>query len=84
MDRTTLIRLLKDGMHYPTGKHRFLVQRCFEITVHPNRMVEVDEYEGYATAAKKANDYFHVGRSVVSLKDGEVTEEPGRGWPNSR
>ncbi len=95
MDRKLLVDLLKDGMRYPPGRHRLLVKRCFDITVRPNQMVEVDEYENYATensngprkaAGKtaKVEEFFHVGRSIVSLKDGEVKEEPGRGWPSQR
>ena len=47
MDRKLLVDLLKDGMRYPVGKHRVWISRCFEVTVRSDRVVELDEYEGY-------------------------------------
>lgn len=92
MDRKLLVELFQDGMEYPPGKHRFWISRCFEITVRQNRVVELDEYEGFS-ADRKANrsirrraknrrqeEMFHVGRSVLHLKDGRVVEETGAGW----
>ena len=93
MNRKELIDLFQGGMQYPPGKHRFWISRCFEITVHPDSMVELDEYEGFASEKREkekknrgasggtsTKGMFHVGRSVLDLKDGQVTEEPGKGW----
>jgi len=93
MDRKLLIELFRDGMVYPPGKHRFWISRCFEITVRPDKVVELDEYEGFSAdpsgkipkhrnprkKGKKA--MFHVGRSILHLKEGRVVEETGGGWP---
>jgi|GEM_PF-2469817 len=92
MNRKLLVELLQDGMHYSTGKHRFWISRCFEITVRPNKVVELDEYESFAAesgsklkrgrGAKTASEaeMFHVGRSILHPKDKQVIEEPGEGW----
>ena len=94
MDRKLLIDLLQDGMRYSEGKHRFWVSRCFEITVHPEEVVELNEYEGFVTEknstsvtrekAAKPTDMFHVGRSILDLKSGRVVEETGAGWDNKK
>ena len=96
MNRKTLIRLFQDGMRYPPGKHRVKVSKVFEITVHPDEVVELDEYEGFLAeencgkrrifrprAEKVEPEMFHVGKSILDLRDGEVVEEPGGGWPES-
>ena len=92
MDRNKLVDLFQKGMQYPPGKHRFWISRCFEITVRPDSAVELDEYEGFSTEedlgeksvrARKprgGGEMFHVGRSVLNLKDGGVVEEKGIGW----
>lgn len=92
MDRKMLIELFRDGMRYPAGKHQLWVSRCFEITVHPNQVVQLDEYEGFVTEnkealsrvrrfrSKEADKMFHVGRSFLHLKEGRVIEESGGGW----
>ena len=92
MDRKILIQLLRDGMQCPPGRHRFWVSRCFEITVRPDkRVVELDEYESFATEdgseparrrsrASDCKEMFHVGKSDLHLKDGQVLEESGGGW----
>jgi hypothetical protein len=88
MDRKKLVELFRRGLQYPSGKHRFWVSRCFEITVHPDKVVDLDEYEGFASETGKparkrqCSDMFHVGRSVLDLKDGTVVEERGDGWKN--
>ena len=94
MDRKMLIDLFKEGMIYPTGKHRFWISRCFEITVRPDKVVELDEYEGFsaeknsegplkekAPKGGKKDQMFHVGRSILHLEKGKVVEESGTGWP---
>lgn len=92
MDRQMLVELFRDGMRYPAGRHELWVSRCFEITVRPNRVVQLDEYEGFATdtgdapkrgrrpRSKESGKMFHVGRSVLHLKEGRVVEESGGGW----
>lgn len=94
MDKKLLIELLQDGMQVPTGRHRFWVSRCFEITVRPDRkVVELDEYESFATdrpgskgrrspgpARGGRKEMFHIGKSVIHLTDGRVVEESGEGW----
>ncbi len=93
MDRKTLVRLFKNGMRYPRGSYRFWVRRCFEITVCSNQSVEIDEYESFIAeeglhlrhlrqiAQKKpAAERFHVGRSILDQKAGQVTEHSGTGW----
>ena len=92
MDRNVLIKLLQQGMRYPTGTHRIWVSRCFELTVRADQVVELDEYEGYeeerATAAPQRPrgratpppPMCHVGRSVIHLKPPRVIEHPGNGW----
>ena len=92
MDKKQLIELLRDGMKYPPGKHQVWISRCFEIHVRPHQVVELDEYESVDTGpAKKMNradprkskarsEMFHVGRSILRLKEGVVTEHPGQGW----
>ena len=92
MDRKKLVDLFQKGMQYPTGTHRFWISRCFEITVRPDEVVELDEYESFSAeknsttrtsmrpTPKEENDMFHVGRSVVNLRDGQVQEERGLGW----
>jgi hypothetical protein len=91
MNRKLLIQLLQDGLHYTKGKHRVWVSKCFEITVRPDRIVELDEYEGYTEEsgvsasrkrplAEEAPSMYHVGRSVIHLKDGRVVAETGTGW----
>ena len=100
MDRTLVLELLKNKViQYPKGKHRIWVSRCFEINVRPRRLVEVDEYEGYVEEKdgsgpkhhrngkgreKELKKMFHVGRSIVSLKEGTVTQERGTGWQSSK
>lgn len=96
MDRKRLIELFRKGMEYPPGRHRFWISRCFEITVRADDVVELDEYEGFASEqgedaghrapaqAGNPGEMFHVGRSVLRLKDGEIEEEPGRGWKGRR
>ncbi len=93
MDRKVLITLLQDGMRYPTGKHLVWISRCFEITVRPTRIIEVDEYECYGEkqdgtigSGSHADPrghagMYHVGRSIISAKDKRVVkEESGGGW----
>lgn len=91
MDRKKLVDLFQKGMQYPTGKHRFWVSRCFEITVRPDSVVELDEYEGFSSEAgpdlksvkrrrESDKEMFHVGRSMLDLRDGQVKEESGEGW----
>lgn len=92
MDKKQLIELLQDGMRYPTGKHRVWISRCFEIRVRPDQVVELDEYESVDTGpaqkpkrpglrkSKAGSEMFHVGRSILRLKEGVVTEHPGQGW----
>lgn len=92
MDRKSLIELFRKGMQYPTGKRRFWIARCFEITVRPDSVVEMDEYEGFSSdhdgvpeaeahlAGRSSKEMFHVGRSVLHLKDGRVVDEEGQGW----
>ncbi len=98
MDRKSLIELFRKGMQYPAGKRRFWIARCFEITVRPDSVVEMDEYEGFSSdhdgvpegeaqpAGTGSRGMFHVGRSVLHLKDGRVVDEEGQGWkqPPSR
>lgn len=86
MDRRRLVTLFQKGLQYPSGKHRFWISRCFEITVRSDEVVELDEYEGFSseTGERKkkepSSEMFHVGRSVLYLKDGTVVEEQGEGW----
>ena len=92
MDRKLLIELFQDGMKYSPGKHRLWVSRCFEITVRPDKIVELDEYEGFAaqetcgsgseigTEIQGCKKMFHVGRSILHLKNGQVIEKTGVGW----
>ena len=94
MDRQVLIDLLQDGMQYPPGKHRLWISRCFEITVHPGRVVELDEYEQFfaeqhakqGAPSKRSGgkrpdrEMFHVGKSIIHLKEGRVVERSGAGW----
>lgn len=98
MDRKSLIELFRNGMQYPAGKRRFWIARCFEITIRPDSVVEMDEYEGFSSDHEGISDgdcpslsigskeMFHVGRSVLHLKEGRVVDEEGRGWkqPPSR
>ncbi len=85
MERKTLVRLFQKGMRYPKGTYRFWVRRCFEITVHPNHQVEIDEYESFCTEERPAQGLkrFHVGRSVLDKKAGQVVEHSGTGWDNA-
>jgi len=91
MDRKKLVDLFQKGMQYPPGKHRFWISRCFEIHVRQDSVVEMDEYEGFASETGPAlksqkqrrqsdKEMFHVGRSILHLQDGRVTEETGQGW----
>ncbi len=96
MDRKLLVELFQNGMKYTPGKHRFWVSRCFEINVRHDHVVELDEYEGFGSEqhpdekrlaplvvpakSPKKKKMFHVGRSVLNLRDGQVVEEPGNGW----
>lgn len=94
MDRKVLVELFRKGMQYPPGKHRLWVRRCFEIRLRPDRMVEIDEYESFSTkkrgadvsaqsqraGPKDSRKMFHVGRSVLNLRDKQVVEENGTGW----
>ena len=92
MDRKLLVKLFREGMVYPTGKHQFWISRCFEITVRPDKVVELDEYEGFsADPGKKGakrkrpqkkgrKGMFHVGRSILDMKEGRIVEEAGGGW----
>ena len=93
MDRKTIVELLRNGMKYSIGRHQLWVSRCFEITVHPNKVIDVDEFESYdeknglkfrngtVPEAKRRDRMYHVGRSVISLKDRQVIDTvPGSGW----
>ncbi len=91
MDRKLLIGLLQDGMKYSQGKHRFWISKCFEITMRPDSVIELDEYEGFSSEAgpnlksskrrrQSDKEMFHVGRSMLDLRDDRLTEESGRGW----
>ena len=95
MDRKKLVDLFQKGMQYPPGKHRFWVSRCFEIHVRPDSVVELDEYEGFASEVgptlksvkgrrQMDKEMFHVGRSRLNLRDGQVKEESGEGWKKGR
>lgn len=86
-----LIGLIQGGMQFPRGKHRVWFSRCFEITVHPGKVVEVDEYEGFSeenakngfgteNGADVPKRMFHVGRSVLHLERNQICEEAGAGW----
>ncbi|MCM8811947.1 MAG: hypothetical protein NC910_02730 [Candidatus Omnitrophica bacterium] len=96
MDRQMMVNLIRNEVvENPKGKTRFWLVRCFEITVRPDRVVELDEYEAYEVCEGKNGieacsdpcadlrslaGMFHVGRSVIHLNDGRVIEEPsGRG-----
>ena len=86
MERTMLVRLFRNGMRYPIGSYRFWVRRYFEIIVHPNRQVEIDEYESFTTTEEcpaQNSKRFHVGRSILDRKVGRVIEEKGTGWGRS-
>ncbi|MCM8794737.1 MAG: hypothetical protein NC819_02900 [Candidatus Omnitrophica bacterium] len=85
MDRKLLIDLFQKGMKYAPGRHRFWISRCFEIHVRSDRVVELDEYEGFDSdaASLPKKKMFHVGRSVLNLKNGRVVEKPGTGWGQS-
>lgn len=95
MDRKKLVQLFQEGMEYPPGKHKLWISRCFEITVRPDQVVEFDEYEGFAAQSdgcrelrrrrghERRRNMFHVGRSVLHLGDGQVSEEGGEGWRDS-
>ena len=88
------MELFRKGMQYPPGKHRLWVRRCFEIRLRPGRVVEIDEYESFSTKTertgvaaqdqrpdpKDSGKMFHVGRSVLNLKDKQVVEKEGSGW----
>ena len=83
MDRKKLIELFRNGMHYPLGKHRFWISRCFEIQVLPDSVVELDEFEGFSADGplrEGPGKMFHVGRSVIHLKENRVVEQRGEGW----
>ena len=91
MDRKKLVDLFQKGMQYPPGKHRFWVSRCFEINVRPDSVVELNEYESFSSEAgpemksvkqrrQTDKEMFHVGRSMLDLRDGQVKEESGEGW----
>ena len=81
MDRQKLIDLFRKGMEYPTGKHRFWIARCFEITVRADQVVELDEYESFShRGTPDSSDMFHVGRSVLHLKEGKIIDQDGEGW----
>ena len=92
MERRNLISLFQKGMQYPPGRHRFWISRCFEITVRPDEVVELDEYEGFSSEKGsnsrkqkgrgngKRKEMFHVGKSILNLKDGQVVEQKGSGW----
>ncbi len=82
MDRKKLVDLFRKGMQYPPGKHRFWISRYFEIHVKLDSTVELDEYEGFSSEDHKqaGKKMFHVGRSVLHLKDGTVIEQDGEGW----
>ena len=82
MDRKKLVDLFRKGMQYPSGKHRFWISRCFEITVRSDSVIELDEYEGFSSDEQKraGEEMFHVGRSIVDPRDGQVIEESGQGW----
>ena len=91
MERKLLIGLIQEGMRFPRGKHRVWFSRCFEITVHPGKVVEVDEYEGLSeentqTGLRAGNEagakgrMFHVGRSILQLQRNRICEEAGTGW----
>ena len=95
MDRKLLIDLLQDGMKYSQGKHRFWISRCFEITVHPSEVIELDEYEEFLAEdpqvkpirqkkGKTPQEMFHVGRSILHLKEGRIVEQIGGGWNNKK
>ncbi len=97
MDRTVVVELLRNGtMKYSVGRHQLWVSRCFEITVHTNKLIEVDEFEAYdekngmkfrngtVPDGKRHDRMYHVGRSILSLKDRQVIDTvPGSGWVNS-
>ena len=92
MDRNKLIALFKQGMRYPLGTHRLWCCRCFEMTVRPEGVVEVDEYEGVSPSGKALDPprhpalqealrgMFHVGKSILHLKGGSILERTGQGW----
>lgn len=83
MNRDKLIELFKRGMRYPSGTHWLWVWRCFQITVRSGGVVELDEYENFSTDGVlrvSRAQMFHVGRSVLHLKNGQVFEETGNGW----
>ncbi len=91
MDRQMVVNLIRNRMvECPKGKSRLWVTRCFEITVHSGEVVEVDEYEACevcegGNGIKACNgphaDFrslagmFHVGRSVIYLREKRVVEE---------
>lgn len=92
MDRALVVDLLKNGiLCSPRKKYRIWMSRCFEISVRSGRMVEVNEYEGYAeengaksrrleiSDPKAPEKMYHVGRSVILPKSGKVIEERGNG-----
>ncbi len=53
-------------------------------------VVELNEYEGFVTEKNSATatrekaiklpEMFHVGRSILDLKNGRLVEETGGGW----
>lgn len=96
MNREILIGLLCNGMKYPVGRHQIWISRCFEITVRPDRTVEIDEYEAYderngvearSCLCSNGEDHvgtYHIGRTAISLKDKRVIREAkGKGWIES-
>ena len=59
MNRQQLVKLFQNGLTYPPGKYLFRYSRTFEVMVHSDRKVELDEYEGFTVrdgSVSKAQD----------------------------
>lgn len=80
INRKLLIELFRGGMRYPQGKHQVRLSKVFQITVRPDEVVELDEYEGFVAEENHDEKMFHLGRAILDLKKGHVEEEPGTGW----
>lgn len=84
MDRSTLIKLLLEGMECPQPDRRLWVVKCYKVTRHTGKLIEVNEYHGSALAPHckmEFQEMLHVGSSMVNLTTRKATDHKGESRP---
>ncbi len=72
MDKDLLIQLLQNGLEYPVGKFNLWSTKRFDITVRPDQIIELEEYQTHTTDSRAKSKDWHRTMHVLL--------HPDEGW----